>query len=378
MGILAPMLLALLAWPAAAEPPDAVRERRAVTVGMEIVRTHGQDPDNPWGLGHAMLALGWDHKAGDGRPAWRAVLEDNAAVHTLAGREVVVLGPGSDTRRVDPHPNGFLMILMVSGVPQDAPFEVEGRTFSVADLVEGARLGYRRPHSAEDWHQAGWTLRALSLALPPGHDRWKTAAGEDVSLPEEVDRTLAYLEHQHAFAGRLLDGAPEPLHKHRQYVYAHTCGGIHLLMAPLGHLVHPEVRALYGERARRQVDILALRLREERRMYAAVAPGRESAAEVMVAIQRLKMFGHSLEALSDLGMLRAVPLDDADRALLAELRGWTVDAILDLEAVGAYAAMERLEEAQPQTFLDLLGDTAHAVRGLRISERLLAGQEEGS
>ncbi|MBW2256103.1 MAG: hypothetical protein JRI25_16095, partial [Deltaproteobacteria bacterium] len=319
--------------------------------------------------------------ANDGRPAWRAILEDNAEVRTLAGQEVVVLGPGIDTQRVDPHPNAFLMILMVSGVPQDAPFEVDGRTFTVADLVQGARLGYRRPQSAEEWRMAGWTLRALSLALPPGRDRWRTATGEEVSLFEEVDEAMAYLEHQHAFAGRLLDGAPEPLHKHRQYIYAHSCGGIHLLMAPLGHLVHPEVRALYGDRARRQVDILALRLREERRLYTAVAPGRESGAEVLVAIQRLKMFGHSLEALSDLGMLRAVPLEDADFVRLDALREWTADAILDLDAVGAYAAMARLQEAQPQTFLDLLGDTAHAVRGLRISERLLAGRddaEEGS
>ncbi|MBW2257248.1 MAG: hypothetical protein JRI25_22005, partial [Deltaproteobacteria bacterium] len=96
------MLLALVVprWPAAAEQPDATRTRRALTVGLEVVRAHGRDPANPWGLGHAMLALGWDHRANDGRPAWRAILEDNAEVRTLAGQEVVVLGPGIDTQRV--------------------------------------------------------------------------------------------------------------------------------------------------------------------------------------------------------------------------------------------------------------------------------------
>ncbi|MBT3221336.1 MAG: hypothetical protein HN348_19815 [Proteobacteria bacterium] len=347
-------------------PPD--RSHHALSVGLEVVRKHGNDPDNPWGLGHAMLALGKDHRASDGRPAWRAVLEDNSDIVTIDEQKVVVLGPGEPTRRIDPHPNAFLMILKVAGVPNDATFERHGDEYTIDSLVQGAKLLYDRPQTADDWLKSAWTLRALSLSLPPGRDKWQTNSGEQISLFEELDRGLAYLEHQHSFAEQRLGSDEEGLEKHRQYIYAHSCGGLHLFTAALAHLVHPEARALYGERAERQVDILAWRLAEEHNLYGAIAPGREGGAAVLVTIQRLKVFGHSLEALSDLtlgGAIRPRP------ELLSDLRAWTIDAILDLQTGRVYDAMPKLRESQPQSFLDLLGDTSHAVRGLRLSERIL-------
>ena len=363
-------LLAILVpvWTALAQdtPPD--RSHHAVTVGLEVVRKYGNDPDNPWGLGHAMLALGKDHRAKDGRLAWQAVLEDNGTVATVDGQEVILLGPGEPTRRIDPHPNAFLMILMVTGVPTDATFKRLGNEYSIGSMVQGAQLLYVRPHTAEDWLKSAWTLRALSLSLPPGHDQWQTSAGERISLFEELDRALAYLEHQHSFAEDKLTAGQGGLEKHRQYIYAHSCGGIHLFMAAMAHLVHPEAKALYGQRAEHQVDVLAWRLREEHRLYGAIAPGREGGAAVMVTIQRLKVFGHALEALSDLTLGGAI---SPRRELLSDLRSWTIDAILDLQSGRVYDAMPELKESQPQSFLDLLGDTSHAVRGLRLSERIL-------
>ena len=82
-------------------------------------------------------------------------------------------------------------------------------------------------------------------------------------------------------------------------------------------------------------------------------------------IQRLKLTGHTLETLA---RISTSGFDDApDHRALAKYITDLSQSVLALQADGAFENIDIIRQKNEQMYLDLVGDSAHALRGLRIA-----------
>jgi len=81
-----------------------------------------------------------------------------------------------------------------------------------------------------------------------------------------------------------------------------------------------------------------------------------------LAIQDLKFFGHWLEATAS---LRDNGLMGASSADVARAKQGLVEAVERLNGYRAFDLMDEIRKNRKQSYLDLIGDSAHALGGLR-------------
>lgn len=327
-----------------------------------VVRTWGLDPDNAWAIGHAVLALGPDAKLPNGAGAVDHIFE------TWAQRsgEAVVFPRTVDGVPVEPHRDLMLKVMVDAGVAPDREVKVAGTPTTVAQLwrTSTARTWVDATGtSAASFNDLAWTLHGVSAWSPPDL-RW-TAEGRQASvdgLTHAVVQTLvadtAFMAHAHK--------AGQPLEKRGQGIFAYTCGGAHFLQAA----AHAVARG-FGERGdgdilRAQAELMNWRFDEELRITDEAIEGHPEYA-LLLQVQRLKFVGHYLETIHRLAALGFLEVNDANRERAQRARvelGRTVDR---LRAMGVYDRMPSIRAEREQTYLDLVGDSAHAIRGLDLS-----------
>jgi hypothetical protein len=148
--------------------------------------------------------------------------------------------------------------------------------------------------------------------------------------------------------------------------HAHPCGGMHFVEALL-HLTASQGDAGRAP-ARRIVEALRQRWEKERTLYARLLAAQPEHG-LLLRAQQLKFFGHLLE---NLGLARAALApnggDDAGRGAdeTARLVAGDLSTTLEqLEAGGVWLRLAQIRAEREQTYLDLIGDGCHAIRGLR-------------
>jgi len=170
------------------------------------------------------------------------------------------------------------------------------------------------------------------------------------------------LESDQAFLlGPFSRGRPDKVQKRKQGIYGHTCGGLHFIQAAVqgaGRTKDP------GEllRARKQLELLDFRWDAERRIYREMIRTQPK-YRFLLLVQEMKFHGHVLETMAmahEWGVLHATP---ATRAQARKVAADLVDAVRELEPM--YASQAKLKKSVPQSYLDLIGDGCHAIRGLR-------------
>ena len=60
-------------------------------------------------------------------------------------------------------------------------------------------------------------------------------------------------------------------------------------------------------------------------------------------------------------------IGEADRKALEHIVAEVIKSVVLLQEIGAFAQMNSIRSAQEQLYLDLVGDSAHTLRGLRIA-----------
>ena len=152
--------------------------------------------------------------------------------------------------------------------------------------------------------------------------------------------------------------------KRGQGIFKYTCGGAHLLQGA----AHATLRG-FGSKTnltiiKEQLHLLLYRFPIELQQIDAGAE-QHPQYKLPLRIQRLKLTGHTLETL-----YRLSPVDligEADRAALEQVAAEVVKSVVLLQETGAFANMEKIRKQNEQMYLDILGDAAHALRGLRIA-----------
>lgn len=335
-----------------------------------VVKKYGGDPTNPWAIGHALIGMGPDFQLSNGQPAVDWLFSEYAVELTAEGVTTVQFPRKKGEIRVEPHKQLMLKALTEAGVSPDRPVTVQGKPHTVADLYRGAVLATwlvpARNHSSfSSPNDMPWAVQALSTWAPEGEFGWTAIDGTPMQLDDLATFTTSVLvaESQGLFEAMEAGAA---LQKRKQGVFAYTCGGAHLLQGTAYAVARGRSTDLATKAVQGQIPLHYWRLPQELKVYDEATSRAPQHARVLL-VQRLKFLGHWLETahkLAILGFHAPTPEQQKQMAGAAQQLALTVEA---LEQQGMFGAMDRLRSEEPQLYLDLIGDSAHALHALRIA-----------
>lgn len=153
---------------------DILRDRLREVLTYHFERPEDASSRSPWGVMHGLIAYGVDTDVlAGGRKVnaigwlcWNGPCRGQRLFATSSNQLLPLQGPG-----VQGHHGQFLAMLAQSRVPSDYPIQVNGREFTVADLIEFEKEGCR-PHS-----ELTFKLIGLSHYLPSDAS-WQNSYGE--------------------------------------------------------------------------------------------------------------------------------------------------------------------------------------------------------
>jgi hypothetical protein len=345
------LALALLAAAPPTSPEPVLRTHCAA---------HAASPSNPWALAHGITAFGASFRASDGRPAAEVIVGDFARADASAPTFPPAAKDGTP---VEPHPGLLVKTLVLAGLPKGRAFSTAWGKVTLAELIRRAERGFRLPPPGNEvaWAELAWTLDVLSATHVPGSG-FRDAEGRTVAVDRVMDEAFAALERAQADLGRAMDAGVPRVDKRRQGLYAHPCGGLHFFQAVASWARHPAVRARWGKRLARQIDLLFYRFDSESAQYAETVRA-QPGYRLAVRAQELKFHGHLLETLARLRRDGLLSPTRRQSEAIARSRALLAEAVAELEEMGAFRATDRLRQAQPQLALDLVGDACHALHG---------------
>ncbi|MBX5481312.1 MAG: hypothetical protein IRZ16_05620 [Myxococcaceae bacterium] len=334
------------------------------------------DPKNPWALAHGIVALGPAFAAADGRRAQDVIVRDFVhrvdAQRTDGGVDRTVFTfdrYAPDHTPIEPHANLLIKSLVLAGLKDTQAWETPSGKVTLGDLVKGVELGFTHvPQNELYWEDVGWTLDLLAERHTPARSRFVNTRGETVDLIDVMNDALAYLELAQKDLAEGMDQHRPEVPKRKQGIYAHACGGLHLIQAINHWARFPQVRKAWGKRWERQIDVLFYRLGSEQRQYDAAWAQAQKMPQfkLPIAVQRVKFYGHFLETVGRLKKENGYRFDAKQKAAIDHARALLAQAVVDLEALDAYAKLPALKTSQPQLYLDLIGDSCHAAHGLAL------------
>lgn len=355
----------------AAHPPST-ELARAREVLANVVAAHALVPDNPWAVAHGMLALGTAVKLNDGRDPIDALFADYAEPFEVGGDTLLRFPqkrarPGATDIRIEPHTDLLLKAFTEGDVAPDRVVRVGDRELPVLALYRGSL--YRtwvdgEQVSAQSWNDTPWTLQALA-AWAPDDLAWTATGGRAMTLDGLTSGVVAKLHAETAFL-RDAQASGGTFRKQGQGIFKYTCGGAHLLQGAGYAVARGFGTDDDRQRVQAQVPLHFWRFPLE---LAQVDAAMKTHPEygVLLLSQRLKFVGHFLETMHKLAALGLYVPDDGQRAVLATAEAELVRTVTMLEKLKVLDNLGALATKNEQTYLDLVGDAAHAVRGVDLA-----------
>jgi len=321
-----------------------------------IISAHAIAPDDPWAVAHGIRAMGATFTIASGQRGVDFLLRHVTDV-VVNGRTLLAF-----PEKVEVHPNSFLKTMLEAGVPLDYRFTHKGRSRTLADLVDGARLLFR-PQTMMDPNTIPWSLIAFSRTTSTVRRRWTNAWGEQVDLDAVVDVALRDLEAASTpidaamRAGRPLSGKPP--------VHSFTCGGTHLLYGLLSAIrygfgpkdarprVEHQTALMVWRMGGADVDLIS-------RFYAGLPRDPINTWRELNA--KLKVLGHAEECLAFATRQVRMTLTPAQQAQRAAGVQMLHRLLADVHALN----LQQVRALDPVTYQQLIGDTCHAQHGLAM------------
>jgi hypothetical protein len=354
---------------------------RVYTVLHEVVKTHAMDPGDPWAVAHGVLALGPSEKLTNGADAIDWLFDHYAKVVTIAGEDLVEFPPSDGAIRIEPHTDLLLKMITESGQEPDRLVRVAGREFPLSALyrtslrdawVVGPMTGFQD----QGFNDTPWALQGLSAWAQRGLV-WTAVGGRKMTLDGFTHHAAANLVHESR--GLTEAKAKGELVKKdtRNGIFRYTCGGQHLLQGVAYAVARgfgsPGDQVVVCE----QLDLLVWRIDVELGAIDPMIPTATRPIQIVLLEQRLKFLGHFLETMHRILGTGMCPVNDshvaASERVATELVR-TVDALSGLGVWSDLAAVRNdhtLDQYRnggaEQVYLDFVGDSAHAVRGIDLA-----------
>lgn len=330
------------------------------------VRKHALNPRLPWAIGHALVALGPSLTLDNGADAVEWLFSEYGERVAIGDEWGVVFPERKGNILVEAHPSLFLKALADSGVDPKTPVTVAGAPQVVGDLYRGVLAtewfdSKTNRSSHGKVNEVAWSLFGLTSWSAPG-TQWTDAKGRTSHLDALTNFAATALAADTRFLAASMETGT-PFTKRGQGIFQYTCGGAHLIQA----VVHANLLG-FGDVPDEGPFVTQLRLLMHRlpMELAQIDAGMKISPRhaIPLAIQRLKLTGHALETL---GRISASghpngPTQD-DLALVIRELVFSVDL---LDRLRVFEQLHITASENHQMFLDVVGDSAHALRGLAI------------
>jgi hypothetical protein len=331
-----------------------------------LVRTHAADPTNPWAIGHGLVALGPGLVLTNGADAIDWLFASYAEHVSVEGRLQLRFPEHRGPIRIEPHPDLLLKALADAGVNHQRIVQAQGHKHPISDLYQNTLAdhpfptkGTLTPTTAND---VPWSLFALASWSPMG-TTWTDANGHQHSLDDVTDKVGSALTEATDFLSKA-KASGAGFAKRKQGIFAFTCGGAHLIQGVLHARLRGFGSAAGSAQVQEQLDLLAYRFPIE---LAAIDAGLASHPEfaIPLLIQRLKLAGHTLETYARVSAWGGTGAPTASDLLPYATA--VANSVSLLAEAGAFETIDAIKETDTQRYLDIVGDSAHALRGLRIA-----------
>lgn len=355
---------------------DRTRERL-----LSVVRGHARDPGNPWAIVHAMLALGPDERLSNGEDPVDWLFSHYAEVDPVGGEDLPTFPTGRGEVRIEPHTDLVLKALTEGGVPPGRSVALaDGRRFPVGALYRHSLVRSWVTPSQTGFQQGAfndtpWALQGLA-AWGPDDLEWTALGNRKMSLDAFTGAVVDKLVQETAELSTARAEGRVAKKDNRIGIFTYTCGGAHLLMGAAyavgrGFGDTDDRAKVCDEHAlwRYRIDV----------ELAAIDPllGRlDPGTTALLLSQRLKFLGHWLEATHKTLAMGVCPPTADDAAANRRVVDELVRTVEALDAMGAFAEMPTMRtdpkyaavpRGPEQLYLDLVGDSAHALRGLDLA-----------
>jgi len=350
------------------EPPsEAETSARAVMDG--VVREHALDPDNAWAVAHALIVYGPEAKLDDGKLAVDAMFERWATKVEREGRELASFPGMKGKIPVEPHPGLMLKSIAEAGV--DPTHEIttsDGAKVPVSTLFRGAAEQLFVDEAGNlplKWNDTPWLVQGVATWAPADF-AWTAEGGHETDLDAVTHALVAQLRKETDFLHEAM-AQGSTVQKRKQGIFSYTCGGQHLIQGAAYAVARgfgaPEDRATMTA----EVDALLFRTDVELNAVDALIPQLPEYRGKLLA-QRLKYLGHTLETVHKMAALGLVELDEDKKTALRKVREEITNTVQMIQTAGLFDELEAIKGRDYQLYLDLVGDSAHALRGLSLAD----------
>ena len=359
----------------AEQPKEAsVAEMKATQATLrQGVEQRAAETTSPWALAHGLIAFGKDFRAANGKPA-AEVIFSYAEPKTVEGQTRYFFPERKEGDLVEPHPHLLVKSLLEAGLPASISYPAsDGQTITLerlsADLVGIAKI----PTSDTEWRNIAWQVSAMA-ALAKQPENFEELSRAVLFRLEQEQRVVS--DYSGTAAQAFASGSPLRAAKTKKTgIFGHSCGGFHLFQAAL--TANPKAND-QAATIKKQLGVLIFRYESERsilRKMLADHPGQG----LLLRVQQVKFFGHLVETLTLARQQeRYDPQSEGGRRLDRLIFQSAQDlgqAARELAQGGVYSRLDAIRKEREQTYLDLVGDACHAIRGLSRAVTIKASAE---
>lgn len=356
---------------AVSRPIPALPQYDSVLLRLgEIVEARDGDPKNAWAIAHGVLARGREFRLTNQLEAVPQLFSVYAEPRKVGDVTLVGFPAERDGEPVESHTDLFLKNLGEVGVSPDESFPMGGGMVTAADLYRYTLLKtWLKPElnqsNFKDPNDMPWGVQALA-AWAPGPDlRWIAENGTPMDLDTLTDMMVVLLTRESKFMFDAMKSG-EPFERKGQSLFAYTCGGAHLVQGTAYAVARgfgkPEDRKYVAA----QGPLLLYRLGVELAIYDdAMRKHRQYREKLLV--QRMKFLGHWLETMSRFQILGLFTPDDLQLNQVEGAAQNLAITVNDLDELGTFDRLDTLATTDHQLYLDVVGDAAHAIRGLELA-----------
>ncbi|MCP4809221.1 MAG: hypothetical protein GY913_12600 [Proteobacteria bacterium] len=335
----------------------------------EVVDAHASDPENPWAIVHGLVARGEGFTVQGGEQAIPFLYENYAEITELDGERLPSFPRKSGDLDIEPHTDLVLKALTEVDVDPTTVVHVHGEEFEVGDTwkhsVKTTFLDKTNGDSSYDSpNDMPWGVQALAL-WAPRELRWTAFSGTQMDMDDLAKMLVHVVTSESTFMLQSMVNG-QSFEKKGQGIFSYTCGGAHMVQGA----TYVVARG-FGDQAERdkmevQAKLLFYRFPIEIGIYAQGMKDHPEHRLVLLA-QQLKFTGHWLESVHKLMAAGLYEPTAADQLVLGQAVDVLIGTTKELKALGAFDNLDEIDQKNHQLYLDLVGDSAHAVRGVELA-----------
>ncbi len=342
-----------------------------IKVVKNMLEQYALQGDDPWAMGHALMALGATEKTVTGKPLVDAIFE-YAEIDNIKGTPYPSFPRNKTTPQktilVEPHKDLMMKVLIEAGVQPDRKIVVKGSEFTVGDYYKASILrAYLNPQTNDSSYVSPndmpWSVQAITALVPP-QQTWISSSGMMGSADFFTQFLFAVLDQESKGLKRAM-AAGASFQKDGKGIFQYTCGGAHLLQAA----AYSTARGFGNEQTQKelntQIDLLFYRFPKELQIYDDIMKAQPD-QKIRLLVQRLKFVGHFLENAQKFSLLGLYTPNDLQIRLMQGAMDQIVLTIRALQQEGVFQSLYNIKANDQQLYHDIIGDSAHALYAMYL------------